>query len=88
MTARFLWIVFGFALSGVSVSGCGGGGPCAKSVENTAKWGSEMEKKLAAENKDNYIKACKMGMDQSPDEAKVVECQAKAADEAAFKACR
>lgn len=67
---------------------CGGGGPCAKSVEATGKYGPPDEKKMVEGNKDNFIKACEMGLKQSPDMAKMLECQGNATDEKSFNDCR
>lgn len=80
-------LVVGLSLVGSSLAACGGGGPCGKAVEAAAKFGSAEEKAMASEKKDDFVKLCEMGLKQSPDMAKVVECQAKAADEAAYKAC-
>jgi len=73
---------------GLVQAACGGGGPCAKSVEATAKYGSGEEKKMATDMKDQFVKACEMGMEGSPEMKKIVECQAAATDEASFNKCR
>ncbi|MFO0745615.1 MAG: hypothetical protein U1F43_08075 [Myxococcota bacterium] len=77
------WIVasvLGFS----ALTACGGGGPCAKSVEATAKYGTGEEKKMAVDMKDNFIKACEMGLKQSPEMGKMLECEAAATDEKSF----
>lgn len=71
-------------------AGCGGS-PCGAYVEATTKWGGEAEKKMASENKDAFVKACEIGMKGSDEMAqaqkKLVECGAKASDQAAYEAC-
>ena len=71
----------------MATSACGGG-PCGKSVEATAKYATGEEKKMAAENKDAFIKACEMGLKGDPAMQKMVECQGNATDEKSFNECR